>query len=34
MFHDMGRFNCEATGDISFVMANGPYRFGESLIVP
>jgi hypothetical protein len=34
MFHDTGRSNCKATGDISFVMVNGPYCFGESLIVP
>jgi hypothetical protein len=34
MFHDVGRSSCEATGDISFVMANGLYHFGESLIVP
>jgi len=33
MFHDTGRSNCKATRDISFVMVNGPYRFGESLIV-
>jgi hypothetical protein len=34
MFHDTGRSNCEATGEISLVMMNGPYRFGESLTVP
>jgi hypothetical protein len=33
MFHKTGRSNCEATGDISLVMVNGPYHFGESLIV-
>jgi hypothetical protein len=30
----MGRSNCEATGDISLVITNGPYCLGESLIVP
>jgi hypothetical protein len=34
MFHEMGRSNCEATRDISLVMVNGPYCFGESLTVP
>jgi hypothetical protein len=34
MFHETGRSNCKATGDISLVMVNGPYHFGESLTIP
>ena len=34
MFHEAGRSNWDATGDMSFVMVKGPYRFGDSLTVP
>jgi len=34
MFHEMGRSNWDATGDMSFVMVKGLYRFGDSLTVP
>jgi hypothetical protein len=34
MFHEAGRPNWDMTGDMSFVMVKGPYRFGDSLTIP